>query len=275
MKEQQLKANHIPGSLEEHLGETNVEIFVGTKYPYYNRKWKKSKGNKPSWNFAAFFLSMFWMGYRKMYMPVILMLTLFFVTDLVIYFLNDRQLTDSMVNATDSSITAGISIMLGLYGNYFYYIHTRKKINAIESEGLPDEQRKTKLRNQGQTSWLGVLFVVIGLLVYGFLSATLFPTADDKIAILKNGVSEEFPDKTIGEALDSYFSEPEWQLIRNENGEEIIRFTGTVESYPFSMDFVLEDEYFDIVNGEVDGVPIDSDELNDVLYSILQTEIQE
>jgi hypothetical protein len=252
-------------------GETDVELFVGTNYPYYNQKWKKSREKKISWNFASFFLSMFWMGYRKMYLPVILMLALFFIIDLLFYFLNGGQITDSMVNRMDSSVTAGISVMMGLYGNYFYYMHVKKKVHAIQSEGLPEEEKNTKLRKRGQTSWLGVLFVFISFLVYAFLSAMFFPTAEDKIATLKNGVYEGFSDQTIGEALDNSITNPDWQLIENDDGEEIIRLTGTMQSYLVSMDFIIEDEYFEIVNGEINGVPMNSEEINELLYYILQT----
>lgn len=278
MKKQQ-DQEKVDQLLEEPIEETDLEVFVGTNYPYYNRKWKKSQEKKPSWNFAAFFLSIFWMGYRKMYLPIIFMLVLFFIIDLLFYFLNGGQITDSMVNTTDSSIATGISVMMGLYGNYFYYMHAKRKVHAIHSEGLPEKERDTKLRKQGQTSWLGVLFVFIGLLVYGFLSAMLFPTAEDKITTLKNGVYEDFPDQTIGEALDNAITDPEWKLIQNDNDEEIIRLTGTMQSYLVSIDFILEDEYFELVNGEINGeingVPMDSEELHELLYYILQTDIAE
>ena len=75
-------------ALRDDSFESDLMKFVGKKYPYYDAKWQKSKDNKPAWNFAAFFFSAFWLGYRKMYMPLAIMIGLFFLIDLILFLFN-------------------------------------------------------------------------------------------------------------------------------------------------------------------------------------------
>jgi hypothetical protein len=54
---------------EEAEKQKELLLFVDRNPLYYERKWgKKENPSKGiSWNFAAFFFSTFWFGYRKMY----------------------------------------------------------------------------------------------------------------------------------------------------------------------------------------------------------------
>src|SRR5690625_3294524 len=52
--------------------ENDLSKFVGKNYDYYYLKWSGMDNSAISWNFASFFCSLFWLGYRKMYGTVFL-----------------------------------------------------------------------------------------------------------------------------------------------------------------------------------------------------------
>ncbi|MEK3887561.1 DUF2628 domain-containing protein [Bacillus sp. FSL K6-3431] len=243
--------------------ELDLSIFVGKKYPYYNRKWIKNKENKPTWNFAAFFLSLFWLGYRKMYIPIVIIIATFFFIDFLLY------ISDYKYSTVDNSISFAIAILLGLYGNHFYLLNAKKKVSAIREKGLSSEDKNVELHKKGGTSWLGVFIALVSLLLYAFASSALFPTAEDKVSGLKDGTFYDSAAQTVGETMDNFFLHPEWKVIKNDAGEEIIRFTGKKENSTIKIDFISDGELFDVHNAEIDGEQLDEDEMNEVLNLII------
>lgn len=102
---------------------TTAEMkFVGNNYDYYNRKWKiaELKKSKQSWNWAAFFLALPWMAYRKMYLCCWIFLGLYSVIVLAEYAFG---VTDTLSGV----ISMGIAGALGWQGNSLYKYHVQKK----------------------------------------------------------------------------------------------------------------------------------------------------
>ncbi len=241
--------------------DTDVNKFIGKKHPYYKTKWEKAKDNKPTWNFAAFFLSIFWLGYRKMYTHIAIIIAFFFLIDFIVYILN--------INSIDNAISMAIAVTLGMYGNYFYLIKARKKVAVIREQGLTSEDKNFEIHKKGGTSWLGVFIALIFLLFYAFISIALFPSAEDKITALRDGTFYDTADQTVGETMDSYFFEPDWNLIKNDQNEEVIHFTGKKEESIISIDFISDGDSFEINNAEINGEQLTADEINEMLDLII------
>jgi len=263
-----LETETLNGMSEEIKEESDVSRFVGSKYPYYEKKWEKSQGSKPSWNFAAFFLSIFWLGYRKMYIPLAIIIGAFFLMDFLIYIFYDQNTTDSIINSLNQSISIGIATSLGIFGNNFYMQHVNKRVTAIKEKALSPEDKDVQLRKKGGTSWLGVFVALFALITYAILASFLFPTADDKISAIKDGVFEELTDETVGEKFDQFFVDPQWELVKNDTGKETIHFTGKKEEANVLIVFIDEGDYFDIHQAKVDGFELNEEELNEMLYYI-------
>lgn len=147
------------------LNESLLGAFVGAeKWEYYSRKW----GQGLSWNWAAFFLSFFWLGYRKMYTYIFIILGLFLLYDIII-------VLSGVDFGVDSTIGITVGVICGFLGNYLYLMHANKEIKRVtEQPYASDEHVEDELQQRGGTSWLGVLSAFGLLIVYGILAGLIY-----------------------------------------------------------------------------------------------------
>ncbi len=142
--------------------EALLKAFVGVKkQAYYFGKWEKNE--QRSWNWAAFFASLFWLGYRKMYKHLFGILALYLVVDIVIAFLG----IDSA--RIDSYIGVGVAAALGILGNFEYKKFAQQQIE-IYKKMYPTENLLQKVRNKGGTSVLGAWLTLPLVFGYAFVS---------------------------------------------------------------------------------------------------------
>lgn len=227
----------------------------------------EEKNARVSWNWATFFFGPFWFGYRKMYVPLLFILATYLVVDLFLY-----------VTGTDfwNLFIFPLTIILSFFGNYIYLKHTNKHINKANLTLLNNEQKMTYLKRKGGTSWLGVLLTVISLLIYGIITAFIFPTDEDKIMIVKSSSFYDYPTTTVGNAFDDYFSEPEWEYVSG-SAYEIVRFTGYDISEEGNdtevmMDFIITDDSFEVHSAWIDQNKLTEEDMLSLLDSILSGE---
>lgn len=139
-----------------------TQKIIGKNIDFYLNKWSSS--NKPEqksgWNWAAFFLSFFWMGYRKMYKLSIIFIVTYTVIDLI--------LTLTGIGTIGNYIGIVISILFGSRGNAFYYAHVKEI-----KEKHKNNPAKYPISKIGGTSWSGV-FLVVGLIVLSGLILYIF-----------------------------------------------------------------------------------------------------
>lgn len=153
--------------------DEEAKVFVGRNAKYYLRKWGKSAAPEKaiSWNWAAFFITVFWLGYRKQYGVIFLLAGIWLAIDLI-------DLTAEL-RLNDSSIGIGMALTMGfgIGGNALYYRYATKQIGKINRFSLDRPAKLKALADRGGTSWGGV-FLPIGLIVaYGFIYASLlFPS---------------------------------------------------------------------------------------------------
>lgn len=134
-----------------------LKNYIGKNKDYYLNKWKLDSEGKPSksisMNWAGFFLTFFWAGYRKMYGIVLIFLGLFILLDIIVH------LADLPIN---SSVGVVISVVFGLNGNQLYYDKAKKAIDKDnESQGFDKD-----FQSSGGTSKWGILIVIALFILY-------------------------------------------------------------------------------------------------------------
>jgi len=157
------RRNRKQPDIDNHL----LGLFIGEKKQnYYIRKWSKGLN---SWNWAAFFFSLFWLGYRKMYNPIILILGIYLVIDLIVTILG---IDDTVLN---SYLGLAVGVTFGITGNNTYRLHAIKRIRKMmESNPTNPELLHDKIQLRGGPSWKG-FFASVGLFsIYILLAMSIF-----------------------------------------------------------------------------------------------------
>ena len=142
--------------------EEAIRIFVGKNFDYFKLKWKvaEQKKNNQSWNWAAFFMMLSWLAYRKMYL----------YSWIFIGAVGVEELCDFVFSVPDHlshTITVAIATAFGCQGNHCYKLHVEKKVTEIINR-YPPEQARIELQKQGGTSVgaaIGFLSIFLALVV--------------------------------------------------------------------------------------------------------------
>lgn len=145
-----------------HLTES-WRCFVDTRYHYYADKWSNSSdpANHAGWNWASFFVGLFWLGYRKMFGILLMILAIYLVTDAIVYFTG--------IGFLNSVIPFAIFVYLGAKGNSLYYRHVSDKVAVIGSDKACYQYRKA-----GGGSGAGCLGSLLLFVAYILISEYIF-----------------------------------------------------------------------------------------------------
>ncbi|SDB80867.1 zinc-ribbon domain-containing protein [Pelagirhabdus alkalitolerans] len=120
---------HCGAQIERGSDDTSMKRFVGKNYNYYRHQWSKTDQPEKalSWNWAAFFLGVFWLGYRGLYKTIIAILGLFLVVDLIDYGVGPNDFSGTLQYVS----TIGIYAWIGLNGNRLYYQLAKSKASQL------------------------------------------------------------------------------------------------------------------------------------------------
>ena len=148
-----------------------LAVFVGDNYAFYARKWTVSDrfGGIFSWNWAAFFLGLFWLAYRKMYLYCGVVIALAMLVTGIAQFL---RLPPETVQTWQLHVAPVFSMLLGLFGNRLYKEHAQRKIRQITATADP-QQAPLQLARQGGASMVSVLAVIATLMMASMLASLL------------------------------------------------------------------------------------------------------
>lgn len=141
-------------------------IFIGLHANYYVREWLQiRKGKLLSFNLYAFCFGIFWLLYRKMYQPSVIVLSIYFAEG----YLESIIIKDLPFEAyTWELVRIGIYFtFIGFTGNWIYYIHTQHELSKLLAS--PKKSNLTlALRKRGGISFLPIitLFLCILLIFY-------------------------------------------------------------------------------------------------------------
>lgn len=146
------KAQSIERSSLNNYGNTDeIMRFVGKNSQYYQNKFDTitKTGSKTTWNWAAFFLNIYWLLYRKMYLQA----GGLFLVKVVLNF----------IPYIGWLVSIGVSIAFSMYANSIYLDHVQKKLSEINT--LDYSQREFDILKKGGTNIVLPLAIVIGIFI--------------------------------------------------------------------------------------------------------------
>lgn len=139
-------------------------MLIGKKADYYQRRFQgiTARNSKISWNWAAFFLSLYWCFYRKMYKVGAILVGILYLCGFI-------PGIGPMIGGV------AVSIVCGILGNSFYKNYLDEKILSAAEMGLTDEIFGYYALEKGQTSLassiiLGMLMSMANLMVQLYFS---------------------------------------------------------------------------------------------------------
>jgi hypothetical protein len=157
--------------------ENELRLFVGNKFDYYFPKWQQiefGKKSKTSLNIYALFFSLPWISYRK-FTPAIFIYA--FLTSILLVVQNLIKSFYPESNDVQDILKYYLpiipGIILGLYGNYWYYLFSQHQISKLKIKYLSEDILKKKLEKNGNPSIIFLfinvgLFFVLLMLILGF-----------------------------------------------------------------------------------------------------------
>lgn len=149
--------------------EELVGVFVGKNYSYYARKWEEAgePTRKSKFNWAAFFLGLGWMAYRKMYRN-----SLIYVAAIVLLSIWEAVAGD-FPPAVSHALDLAIPLVVAMQANRWYRRHVEQKLALLAPEDECDAQCTERLARAGGTSLAAAIGVVVLTLVLILLVAWL------------------------------------------------------------------------------------------------------
>ncbi|KIL43955.1 DUF2628 domain-containing protein [Jeotgalibacillus soli] len=158
-----------------------LKAFVTKNQHYYLPKSKRTEpyGRKSVFNLTAFFLTIYWLAYRRMYAQAFIV---FGITVIPITILTSINAPQWLVTIESLLVSLSIAIVYGVLGNRFYYNHAKKKIERlnIQADHLSSDD-EAAIAGSGGTSAAGVvamaglafiyLIVVTVLTIFSFFNS--------------------------------------------------------------------------------------------------------
>lgn len=161
-----------------------LAAYVGPKNAdYYARKFDrfKSGGGSISWHWPAFFISAWWLLYRKMWLNaflywMVLPIGLMFLTGVLAAAMG-TEAAAVFYYGTYSIITF---LLVPMFANRLYYRHAQKKADKVASVTSSADQQSAELARIGGTSGVVLILIPIALVaIVGILAAISIPAYND------------------------------------------------------------------------------------------------
>ena len=111
------------------------------------------------------------------------------------------------------------AVVSDINGNHTCGAGTHPAQSAVDHSSIntPD-QKSRKVKNLIMIA----IGVIAGIVILLFLN--------DPINTVKNGTLNHYPDQTVGEAFEGFFSNPQWTSYRKD-GDTYVKFTGGCTLY--------------------------------------------
>lgn len=146
------------GNKLDSISKEELEVFIDNNSEYYLKNINKleNKSKFLSWNWSCFLFSSYWLLYRKLYIPTIVLIG----TDLVSAKLLERK---ALI-----VIMLVIRIILSMLANSIYLNNCVRKIKSIKTTttDLNASEYKRRLRKKGSTTLAPpIILLILSILV--------------------------------------------------------------------------------------------------------------
>ncbi|MDJ0931333.1 DUF2628 domain-containing protein [Breoghania sp.] len=209
---------------ESSSEESLLRTFIGPNADKFLQLHEKKQVRKRAWrfNWTAFFFTLPWLFYRKMYLYGIVVLLIPILIALIFPRLS-------------SSSGLGLAVAIGMQGSGFYLDAVRRRIGKIEALGLPAAERDDLLRERRGVSAIGASFgalIVIALMNLPFVlqAVAKLPACDDPgaVQITRNALQKSFQeDGTTAKSLD--LTDFKQQSADTDKDRRVCSFTAMVD----------------------------------------------
>lgn len=159
------------------IASEDLANMVGINMAYYMPRFQRmSQKRSGGWNWAAFLLSPYWLFYRKQYWLGAIYFSILMVAKVVTALIpvDINNPTTLVINYIVAGIWLGMSVLLGIKGNAFYFAHCKKRVRSARQK-TPDITATELGARGGVAAGIAVIFVAIEEVV-GLLIATIIPT---------------------------------------------------------------------------------------------------
>ncbi|MCP4201226.1 MAG: DUF2628 domain-containing protein [bacterium] len=169
------KVELVPNVRSEAIAADELETFIGLKKDYYIRQW--AVPGSMSFNWAAFFFGICWLGYRKMYATAAIVIAVLLletvVEDLVIVNVLGAPQAAQLIGY---AVAIALSLVCGWLGNRWYFRRAIRVIAEVRRSAPDENAHSRRLARRGGTSAWGPVLVALMLLLGLFISAFVVPS---------------------------------------------------------------------------------------------------
>lgn len=116
---------------------------------------------------------------------------------------------------------------------------------------------------------------VVAVIVVAVVLSLIF--SKDYVAMVKDSTLDDYSKTvTVGEAFDEFFSDPEWETFKSEDGDRIVEFNGECEYYGEKVNCCVQfeisddDDYFEVEYMDIDGESLNRLEIRAMLEVIYE-----
>jgi type II secretory pathway pseudopilin PulG len=173
-----VRASRMGGDAEILTQEEAWSAVIGdsNSLHYLGRFERLAHGEGSGWHWPAFFITWFWMLYRKMWVPAGLYVVAYFAVSIFVSALQKA----SPILAGLVALAWMVFWLIGpsLFANRWYYNHCVEKIRVVRARGGSKEQMLARMEAAGGTSNIAVIvlaILVIGFIGIGILAAIALP----------------------------------------------------------------------------------------------------
>jgi hypothetical protein len=170
---------------------------IGPNAAYYQERWRQmdAKGSSISWNWPACLVSGFWFAYRKMWLPLIVLV-------IVNVLISAAGASNPDFGKVSLLLTIGITFITGTFGNHLYRKHVQRLI--AETSTLPRDMQAEALQKRGGVSQAAV-FILIGITLLAVLIGVI--AAASKINQMPG--APPYPDNGFQPLVDPNAPQPD------------------------------------------------------------------
>ena len=146
---------------------------------HYLSRFKAAQGgSRIGWHWPAFFVTLYWLMYRKMWAKAGLYFLAGVVTNVAITL---SSAANPMLGAALTLLALlGFFLVPPMLANGWYYQHCKGLIRKARSHSDQADEQLEELQEKGGTSWIGVIVLaVVALAVTGMCAAIAVPAYQD------------------------------------------------------------------------------------------------